>query len=485
MILAAKDGLVSFSAPAAVLPAQFRVVLSSFLQRSGQAFSEALPEERIAAVFADEGVNFASGEDGIYTPAVTLWTFLSQVLFKDEQRSCAAAVSRVMVLMIALHKRPPSGDTAAYCRARAKLPEPVLRRLTCELAGNCERDVPSAWLWHGRHVKLVDGTTVSMPDTAANQAEYPQHTAQQPGLGFPIARLVALLSFTTGMLCDLAIGPYAGKETGETALLRELLAGLESRDILLADRYYCSYFMICLLLHSQVDLVMRLHHLRKVDFRRGERLAASDHVVEWRRPQKPDWMEQDSYDQMPQSIKIREVEVAVAQRGFRVRSLVVVTTLLDAEEFTRNDVAQLYRGRWLAELDIRAIKITLSMDVLRCKTPAMVRRELWTCLLAYNLVRQSMLNTARLGSIPPRQLSFTAGMQQIAAGLTVVVLFDDATFAVWLRQQQQALLQQRIGDRPNRIEPRAIKRRPKPHKLLTQPRHLARTTLLAGKAHSS
>jgi hypothetical protein len=468
-----------------VLPAQFRVILTSFLQRSGQAFSEALPEERIAAAFESEGVSFASGEDDIYTPAVTLWTFLSQVLFKDEQRSCFAAVSRVMVLMVALHKRPPANDTAAYCRARAKLPERVLRRLTCELANNCERDVPPAWLWHGRHVKLVDGTTVSMPDTKANQAEYPQHTAQQPGLGFPIARLVALLSFATGMLCDLAIGPYSGKETGETALLRELLSRLEPGDILLADRYYCSYFMICSLLHKQTDVVMRLHQLRKADFRRGERLAAGDHVVEWQRPVKPEWMTQDVYDQMPQSIKIREVEVAVAQPGFRVRSLVVVTTLLDAEEFTRDDIAQLYRGRWLAELDIRSIKITLNMDVLRCKTPAMVRREIWTCLLAYNLVRQSMLNTARLGSIPPRQLSFTAGMQQIAAGLTVVVLFDDATFAVWLNQQQQALLQRRVGDRPNRIEPRAIKRRPKPHKLLTKPRDVARADLLAGKARSS
>lgn len=473
---------MSFCTSGHSLPQRFRLVLASFLQRPGLPFSDALPEEQIEAAFDEQGVGFAEDEDGIYTPAVTLWAFLSQVLFKDEQRSCVAAVSRVIVLLIALGQEPPSGNTGTYCRARAKLSVLVIRRLAREVADGCERKVPEEWLWQGRHVKLVDGSTVSMPDTEANQAAYPQSTSQEPGLGFPIARIVVLLSLATGMACDLAIGPYAGKETGETALLRELLPRLEPGDILLADRHYCSYFMICLLLAAEVDFVVRLHQLRTADFRRGERLGAGDHVVQWSRPAKPKWMDQATYDQMPEAISVREVAVRVAQPGFRVQSLVVVTTLLDASWYTRDELAELYHQRWLAELDIRAIKVTMGMDMLRCKSPKMVRREIWTCLLAYNLIRQEILNAAIVSGHSPRQLSFTAAMQKIAAGWIAVLMMRDATLLILIEKQQQDLAQHQVGDRPDRIEPRAIKRRPKPHKLLTRPRAQARAEILAGQA---
>ncbi len=472
---------MSFTTTAHFLPSRFRIILASFLQQPGLAFADVLPEARIAAAFAEEGVGFAQDEDGIYTPSLTLWAFLSQVLFKEEQRSCVAAVSRVVVLLVALGQQPPSANTGAYCRARAKLSERVLRRLTCELADGCERGVPQQWLWHGRHVKLVDGSTASMPDTPANQGEYPQHTAQRAGLGFPLVRFVVLLSLATAMVSDLASGPYSGKETGETALLRELLSRLNPGDILLADRYYCSYFMICLLWASGVDFVTRLHQSRKSDFRRGQRLGAGDHLVQWLRPPRPAWMDQASYEQIPESITLREIEFCVAQPGFRVKSLVVVTTLIDARQYTRDDVAELYHQRWLAELDIRAIKISLGMDVLRCKSPQMVRREIWTCLLAYNLIRQTLLESARRSALSPRQLSFTAAMQKIAAGWIVVLLSDDATATRLRDLHLEDLAKHEVGDRPNRIEPRAIKRRPKPHKLLTKPRDEARAELLVGK----
>ena len=212
-------------------------------------------------------------EDAVYTPPVTLWAFLSQMVHKAEQRSCVAAVARVVVLLAALGHKPPSGNTGAYCRARAKLPEPVIRRLTLRMAKGCEEAVPSSWLWHGRHVKLVDGTTASMPDTKANQAEYPQHSVQDEGVGFPIMRMVLLFSLATGMLCDMAMGPYQGKETGEPALFRELFGRLEADDIVLGDRCYCSYFMIALLKELGVDFVVRLHQARTADFRRGRRLG--------------------------------------------------------------------------------------------------------------------------------------------------------------------------------------------------------------------
>lgn len=463
------------------LPRRFRLVLSSFMQSEGLAFADVLPEEVIQRAFDEEEAGFAEDEDAIYTPALTLWAFLSQVLCKKETRSCAAAVARVVVLLVALGKKPPSDDTGAYCRSRAKLSEEVIHRLTCEAADGCESAAPRSWLWHGRHVKLVDGSTVSMPDTDANQAVYPQHGVQEKGLGFPIARIVVLLSLATAMVSDMAIGPYQGKETGEPALFRELLDSLRQDDIVLADRYYCSYFMICLLMELGIDFVARLHQHRTADFRRGQRLGQEDHVVVWKRPQRPSWMDQETYQRMPKTLEVRETQVKVNQPGFRVESLTVVTTLLDAKKYSKDDLAELYHKRWLVELDIRAIKCTLGMDVLRCKTPEMVRREIWTCLLAYNLIRKTMLEAARKQSLSPRQLSFTAAMQKIAAGYGTLVLTGDATAAELIDIELTQLAGHEVGNRPNRLEPRAVKRRPKPHALLTAPREEARAALLAGK----
>ena len=473
---------MSFYHGCKTLTGRFRLVLSSFLQSDGLPFGDTLPEEEIERAFDEEGVSLRSDderEEAVYTPAVTLWAFLSQMLHRGEQRSCMAAVSRVVVLLVALGRKPCSSHTGAYCRARAKLPERVLRRLTLQMATGCEEEVPSDWLWHGRHVKLVDGTTVSMPDTDANQAEYPQHAAQEEGLGFPIARMVLLFSLATGMLCDMAMGPYQGKETGEPALFRELFDGLAAGDIVLGDRCYCSYFMIALLKESSIDFVVRLHQRRTADFRRGRRLGKGDHLVEWIRPVKPSWMDQETYDRVPESIEVREVLVHVNQPGFRVKSLVAVTTLCDGEEYSAEEIATLYRGRWLAELDIRAIKITLDMDVLRCKTPEMVHREVWTHLLAYNLIRRTMLQSAQASGLSPRELSFTAAMQAIAASWATAVLSNPCMLANLVDTHLANLAGHRVGDRPDRIEPRAIKRRPKPHRLLTQPRAEARADLLA------
>jgi len=295
--------------------------------------------------FDDEEVCFADDEDAVYTPAITLWAFLSQVLFKEEQKSCIAAVARVIALRVALKFEPCSSNTGAYCRARSKLSENAIHRIALDVAGGCERQVDETWLWRGRHVYLVDGTTVSMPDTPENQEAYPQLTQQQTGLGFPIARVVVLLSLATAMVTDMAMGPYAGKETGESALLRSLLGRLESGDVLLADRYYCSYFMIALLKERGVDLVARLHQRRPVDFRCGRRLGKDDHVVTWSRPKRPAWMDAPTYDRMPASIEIRQICVHVDQPGFRVKSFVAVSTLTDTAAYSKNDIAELYHCR--------------------------------------------------------------------------------------------------------------------------------------------
>ena len=307
----------------------------------------------------------------------------------------------------------------------------LIQRLTAEVAGGSEAEVPETWLWRGRHVKLVDGTTVSMPDTPPNQAEFPQHVAQEPGLGFPIARMVVLISLASGMLCAMAMGPYAGKETGELALFRKL-----------------------------VD--------------------QGDYQVQWRRPQRPDWMDETTYQSLPESLTLRQLEVKVHQPGFRVASLTVVTTLTDAQQYPQADIAELYHQRWLVELDIRSIKVTLGLDVLRCKTPHMVANETWTCLLAYNLIRRSMLQAAARSDRSPRQLSFASAVQTIGASWMTLATADDGARLIEI--QLDSLAQQLVGNRPNRVEPRAVKRRPKPHKLLTQPRAAARAAMLAGAA---
>jgi len=473
---------MSFYASGRTLPQRFRMILSSFMQQDSLPFAQVLPEEAIQQAFADADADFAQDEENTYTPALTLWAFLSQVLHAKEMRSCAAAVARVIVLLVAAGKDPCSDNTGAYCRARAKLPAAIIRRLTTDVADGCEQRLKTPWLWKGRHVHLVDGTTVSMPDTPDNQAAYPQANTQKEGVGFPIARIVVLLSLATAMVKGMAMGPYAGKETGETALLRELLTRLGPGDILLGDRYYCSYFMVALLQELGIDSVVRLHQCRDADFRRGQRLGTGDHVVSWTKPAKPTWMDAATYERMPASIQVREVLVQVHQPGFRTESLVVVTTLIDAEQYTKDDIGELYHQRWLAELDIRAIKVTLGMDVLRCQSAEMVRREIWTCLLAYNLIRQTMLEAALKSERSPRQLSFTAALQKIAAAWTMLAVCDEVLLAKMIEVHLGDIANHRVGNRPDRVEPRAVKRRPKPHKLLNEPRAAARAKLYSGPA---
>jgi hypothetical protein len=463
-------------------PQRFRFVLSSFMQHADLPFKDALPEEKVQQAFDEEGGVFAQGEQDVYTPAITLWAFLSQVLFKAEQRSCAAAVARVVVLFVALGRGACSDNTGAYCRARAKIPTVIIRRLALEVADGCEQQIPARWLWKRRHAYLVDGTTSSMPDTLENQAAYPQPSCQAQGLGFPLARMVVLLSLATAMVKGMAIGPYAGKETGELALLRQLLARLEPGAILVADRYYCSYFMIALLVELGIDFVVRLHQRRDADLEHGRRLGQGDHLVRWQRPQRPAWMDEETYRRMPATLQVRALEVQVKQPGCRVEEFMVVTTLTDARAYAKDDVAELYHQRWLVELDIRALKVTLGMDVLRCKTPEMVAKEIWACLLAYNLIRQTMLQAALARKRSPRQLSFTAAMQKIAASWATLAVCDQETLVLLVAVHLKHLPAHQVGHRPNRVEPRAIKRRPKPHKLLTKPRAEARAEALAGAA---
>jgi putative transposase len=455
---------------------QFKNALAPFLHGDALPLPDSLDPAQVQQRFTEHQVCFGHLGTALWTPALTLWAFLRQILSDDH--SCRQAVCHV-VLAFALTRPPEAFDTAAYCRARAKLPTALLARLALDVGHQLEEHAAAAWLWHGRHVQLVDGSTSRLPDTPENQRAYPQPKSQRPGLGLPIIRWVVLVSLATAGVLGLAYGPYQGKQTGETALFRQLLKHLRRGDVVVADRYYCSYFMVALLRACGVDVVLRLHQRRRYDFRRGRRLGRYDHVVTWQRPARPAWMDEETYAQVPTTLEVREIRRRVQEPGGRVQELTLATTLCDADAYPADDVAELYHQRWQVELDIRSLKTTLGLGDLRCLTPFMVEKELWLHCLAYNLVRRVAAQAALRSEQSPRSLSFKASKQALLgawAGLSFTEPAADATrVALGLLQ---ALAKEHVGDRPGRCEPRAIKRRPKPHKLLREPRGAAKARLL-------
>jgi hypothetical protein len=462
---------VSLYPPPAPRPT-FAATLRSFAQ------GDALPLQDLEDLCDQEGIHFGHGDDDVWTPAVTLWALLAQCL--SGSKSCVAAVARVLVLRVAMGLPPCSAATGAYCKARAKLPEDLLRRLTLHVGNATEDQAPDDWRWQSHRVLLADGAVCSLPDTEANQQEYPQPGSQKPGLGFPLIRLVVLLTFATAALVGCAMGPHQGKGTGETALFRALLGEVRAGDVVVADRYYCSYWLLALLLERGADVCFRLHQRRRYDFRRGRWLGRGDHVVTWARPARPAWMDEDSYARLPETLTVREVRFVVTQPGCRSREVVVATTLTDARAYPKADIAELYHHRWQVELDIRSIKQTLRMDILSCKTPAMVRKEVWAHLLAYNLVRRAMARAALAGQTTPRRLSFAGAVQTVNAFRWALLLSPGDRRAALVRAVLLAIGTHRVGDRPGRCEPRKVKRRPKGYPRMTRPRAQERAELLQG-----
>ena len=379
----------------------FRATVAVARRHGDLYFAALLPKDRILNTF---GVARAVWQGWVYTPAVTVWVFLSQCLSPDH--SCRDAVARLIAWRVAQGLASCSADTGAYCTARSDLPEEVLHQLVRDTGRQVEDESPEAWLWHGRKVRVVDGATITMPDTAKNQAAYPQPRSQKPGCGFPIARILVIFSLATGTVLESAIGKYKGKQTGENSLFRGLYHALAEGDVILADRCFSGWCDIALPRERGVDVVLRKHQLRRTDFRTGRRLDEGDHLVCWARPPRPKWMSAKRYATLPDELTLREVRVHVAQKGFRTRSLVVVTTLLDAEQYPPEEIAVLYRRRWQAELHLRSLKSVLQMDHLRCKTPERVRNEFYTHLLGYNLIRGVMAVAAFRSSRAPWEISF-------------------------------------------------------------------------------
>jgi hypothetical protein len=446
------------------LAEQVRRFRTRFVQSVGTVLADVIPEQALVQWVIEETGAY---RERIYGPLATLVLFIEQVLGVDH--SCQDAVARGLSARVALGQSPCSLNTGPYCKARTRLSLSLLSRLARETGHRLCAAQPAAWRWRGREVKLIDGATVSMPDTGANQARFPQSRGQKPGLGFPLARLVAVVSLSTGAVLEWATEACQGKKTGETALLWRLMPQLKRGDVVIADGYYCGYFMIAGLIALGADLVMPQHHLRITDFRRGKQLGVRDHVVTWVRPQRPTWMEEATYATMPETLTMREV---------RAGGKTLITTLTDVRVIPKPALAELYAMRWHVELDLRAIKTVMQMDCLRCKTPAMVEKEIAVHLLAYNLVRAVMAQAADMNHLLPRQLSFKAALQLLNAFEMTLRHGSPQRLAVRCAQLLMGLGRRRLPHRPHRVEPRAVKRRPTQHGLLTKPRHVLRARLL-------
>ena len=383
--------------------------------------------------------------------------------------SCKQAVAGVLADRLGNGQAANSVNTGAYCKARQRLPLAPLKDSATNVGARLHRQSAKAWKWYGHNVVMADGTTVQMPDTPENQAVFPQQTTQKPGLGLPIARMVALISLATGSIIDYSLGPCQGKQTGESSLLSPLLSALSPGDLLLADRYYCTFAIIALLQAMGIPVLFQIHANKKVDFRQGQQLGAKDHCVNWVKPKrKPVWMTAEAYGDLPDRITVRE---------FSVKGVVYTTTLLSAKTYPKTAVALFYRERWKVELDFRALKTDMGMELLRCKRPDAVKKEIAVYFLAYNIIRGNLAQAALRHDKVPRQLSFKSAVQLLAQASRQVVALTGVLLRNVVQAVVKAMASTAIGQQQRKSQPRAIKRRPKPYPLLMSPRQQACSTL--------
>lgn len=452
----------------------FRIVRDKFARDNGLPFGRLLTREYVLSVLESEGHYYKSR---IFCPLVTLWAWLSQCLSQD--KSLNEAVSRIVAHRAASGLPPCSPNSASYSDARSRFPGSAMIRMAKEIGCKIHDSRDTEWDWHGRPVYLADGTSFSMPDTLENQLAYPQVATVKPGLGFPIMRAVALISLSTGAVVDMAFGKYAGKGTGEIGLLGQLADSLSAGDILVADRLYPTYNTIAMLKARGVDLVSISHQARDVDFRTGHKLGPRDHIVAWSKPQiRPD-QTREEYDAIPDAMLVREFVIEIEDREGGKLEAIITTTLTDPA-IPQQEISGLYWQRWNCELDIRSIKHSLHMDVLRCKTPEMVRKEIWCHLLAWNLLRGVIVEAAKRHTAMPRELSVKGAMQAVESFTPAMMAIDgnEAIYDAFLT----TVSAHRVGNRPGRLEPRFKKRRPAWPHYMTTPRSKSHRRLAADVA---
>lgn len=410
----------------------------------------------------------------VFSLEVIFWSFLDQV--QTPKGSCRETVRKVMAY--ACRKlpqpsyKPMSSDNAAYCQARAKLPLEALDQIHDHLVDRLQTRIPSNGLWHGRHVRLVDGTGISMPDTPANQARWPQSKGQKPGCGFPSMNLVGVFCLLTGTLLKAAWGD---RKIHESRLFATLWNVFNPGDLVVTDRGFCSFGAVAGLLSRKVDTLMRLpeNKIRKAIGAQLPKSAAFDVIVLWKRPeQRPPGLAPEEFELLPAEIPVRVVRYTIEQPGFRTKSVTLVTTLL-SPEIPSADFAALYLRRWEVELHFREIKIHLNMDVLRCKSPHMIERELRMHFIAYNLIRCVMQKASLTHDVDLSRISFKGSLDTVRQFANALHGAEQKhrTIAAMVEEMLLAIASDPVPHRPNRSEPRARKRRPKNYRLLTKPRH--------------
>jgi len=443
------------------------ILKQKFQHSLGLPFRKVLPERLFEEALAAEDISY---RNRLFSPRVTVWAFLSQIL--DQDNTCANAVSRVIAWLASEDQPLPSPDPSAYCQARQRLPESLFRRLVRTTGDRLETQVSAAQLWHGHRVYLLDGSTTLLPDTPANQAIYPQHPNQAPGCGFPITRFVCLFSLQTGAVQEVKIGSWS---THELHLTRPLHRYFQPGDVALGDSLFCTYADIALLQQAGVEGVFHMHGARAVDFRRGQRLDKHDHLVEWRKPRRcPAGMAPQVFAPLPDTLRMREVRFPVTRKGFRPKKITVATTLTDPVAYPKKELAALFLLRWEAELDLRHIKTTMGMEMLTTQTPEMARKELLCHLLAYNLIRSLMWEAGEQYGVDPKRLSLQNALRHLRHFLPELAhaparkrrrLYERLLFTV---------ARNVVPQRADRNEPRVRKRRPKPFPLMKKPRSILR-----------
>lgn len=414
----------------------------------------------------------------------TFWAFLSQILAGN--CSCQQTVRSIQSCMA--HEGMDNVDLtdSAYCQARARLPLKLLEKIHEQVADQVVKHVGSDGLWLGRRVKVIDGSGIALPDTPSNQELFPQPANQKPGCGFPVLSLNAVIDLPTkGML-----RPHIGNlHNHDSRLIREHGEVFKAQDVALGDRGYCSYANIALLQQREVDVVLRCHHARKVDFRKGKRLGKLDRLVQWKRNQRTTgWTLQD-WKKLPPSMSIRVIKYKIQQKGFRTREVILATTLTDAKKYPAAAIIELYRQRWEIEVGLRDIKITMGMDRLRCKSPAMVKRELMMFLIAYNCIRLLMLQSSQLHGVALTNLSLAntiATLNEFRKNLLAHKRKPRLTKLIHLKILY-LIASNTLVHRPDRYEPRVVKKRPKGYQLMTRPRAVmtvSPTRKLKGKTYT-
>jgi hypothetical protein len=454
------------------MPNRVEILKQFFANSVGLPFEELLPESTIIEILEAQKLKY---RNRLFNPIVTLWAFLSQVL--DTDKSLQNAVSRIIAWLAAAGEAIPTTDTGGYAKARKRLPEKFLLRLLGKTGQGLEDQTQAEDLWCGRHVKLCDGSSVLMSDTPKNQAEYPQHTNQAPGCGFPIAKIVVMFSLATGAALEVLIAPF---RTGEVTLARQLYAKLVPGDVVLADRAFGSYVDLVLVQQYSADGVFRKHQSRKSDFRRGKKLGIGDHIVTWSKPKRrPPGMSQEAFVQLPAQLIVREVHLLIRKQGFRPKEIIVVTTLVDAKVYSKGKLAQLYQWRWQVEVDLRYVKTTLGMEMLRGKTPQMVRKEIYVHLIAYNLLRSVMWQAGKQAGVCPVRISLQGTRQHLSNFCTQLSQVGAKKRFQLYNTLLSVVTDKLLPERPYRYEPRLKKQRPKPYGWMQQPRDALKRKLAA------